>query len=70
MRRTEGSLPFGTLVVFKFSDTSQILGQTFATKKGKRKAQGVPQLQTAVLPRHQEEEETDKAQTEQTYKKQ
>ena len=30
-------------------------------KKGKRKVQGVPQLQTAALPRHQEEEETDKS---------
>ena len=42
------------------------------TKKGKRKAQGMPQLQTAALPRPQEEEETDKskqAQTEQTYAK-
>ena len=41
-------------------------------KKGKRKAQGVPQSQTAALPRPQEEEETDKskqAQTEQTYEK-
>ena len=41
-------------------------------KKGKRKVQGVPQSQTAALPRPQEEEETDKskqAQTEQTYKK-
>ena len=28
-------------------------------QKGKRKAQGVPQSQTAALPRHQEEEETD-----------
>ena len=28
-------------------------------KKGKRKVQGMPQLQTAALPRHQEEEETD-----------
>ena len=27
-------------------------------KKGKRKVQGVPQLQTAALPRPQEEEET------------
>ena len=42
------------------------------TKKGKRKVQGVPQSQTAALPRPQEEEETDKskqAQTEQTYEK-
>ena len=39
-------------------------------KKGKRKVQGVPQLQTAAIPRPQEEEETDnskQAQTEQTY---
>ena len=38
----------------------------------KRKIQGVPQSQTAGLPRHQEEEETDKtkqAQIEQTYEK-
>ena len=42
------------------------------TKKGKRKVQGVPQSQTAALPRPQEEEETDKskqAQTEQMYEK-
>ena len=41
-------------------------------KKGKRKVQGVPQLQAAAHPRHQEEEETDKnkqAQIEQTYEK-
>ena len=41
-------------------------------KKGKRKVQGVPQSQTAALPRHQEEEETDKtkqAQIEQMDKK-
>ena len=41
-------------------------------KKGKRKVQGVPQSQTAALPRPQKEEETDKskqAQTEQTYEK-
>ena len=41
-------------------------------KKGKRKVQEVPQLHTAALPRHQEEEETDKskqAQIEQTYEK-
>ena len=30
-------------------------------KKGMRKVQGVPQSQTAALPRHQEEEETDKS---------
>ena len=42
------------------------------SKKGKRKVQGVPQSQTAALPRHQEEEETDKskqAQIKQTYEK-
>ena len=42
------------------------------SKKGKRKVQGVPQSQTAALPRPQEEEETDKskeAQTEQMYEK-
>ena len=41
-------------------------------KSGKRKVQGVPQSQTATLPRHQEEEETDKtkqAQIEQMYEK-
>ena len=41
-------------------------------KKGKRKVQGVPQSQIAALPRHQEEEETDKskqAQIEQVYEK-
>ena len=41
-------------------------------KKGKRKVQGMPQSQAAALPRHQEEEETDKtkqAQAEQTYEK-
>ena len=30
-------------------------------KKGKRKVQGVPQSQTAALPRPKEEEETDKS---------
>ena len=37
-----------------------------------RKVQGVPQSQTAALPRYQEEEETDKTkhvQIEQTYEK-
>ena len=40
------------------------------SKKGKRKVQGVPESQTAALPGHQEEEETDKTkqgQIEQTY---
>ena len=42
------------------------------TKKGKRKVQGVPQSQTAALPRPQEEGEIDKskqAQIEKTYEK-
>ena len=41
-------------------------------KGGKRKLQGVPQLQTAAHPRNKEEEETDKskqAQIKQTYEK-
>ena len=33
----------------------------FESKNGKRKVQGVPKSQTAALPRHQEEEETDKS---------
>ena len=44
----------------------------FLQKKGKRKVQGVPQLQIVALPRPQEEEESDKskqAQIEQTYEK-
>ena len=44
----------------------------YNTKEGKRKDQGVPQSQIAALPRHQEEEETDKtkqAQIKQTYEK-
>ena len=39
-------------------------------KKVREKVRGVPQSQTAALPRHQEEEETDKtkqARIEQTY---
>ena len=42
------------------------------SKKGNRKVQGVPQSQTAALPKPQEEEETNKskqAQIEQTYEK-
>ena len=41
-------------------------------KKGRRKVRGVPQSQTAALPRPQEEEETDKSkqeQIEQTFEK-
>ena len=59
----------------KIYDTKVIMIFTESThywKKDKRKVQGVPQSQTAALPRPQEEEETDKskqAQTEQTYEK-
>ena len=52
-----------------FSDSLSVLK---SLKTSKRKVQGVPQSQTAALPRPQEEEETDKskqAQTEQTYEK-
>ena len=52
--------------------TSHCKQVTVSNKKGKRKVQGVPQSQTAALPRPQEEEETDKskqAQTEQTHEK-
>ena len=39
-------------------------------KKGRRKVKGVPQSQAAALPRHQEEEETDKTkQAKQKYEK-
>ena len=61
-------------MVFEFSPAG-IIGagkEPTSTKKGKRKVQGVPQSQTAALPRPQEEEETDKskqAQTEQTQEK-
>ena len=49
-----------------------VIGKNIRNKEGKRKVQGVPQSQTAALPRPQEEEETDKskqAQIEQTYEK-
>ena len=52
-----------------FNDSSRYLEEK---KKSKRKVQGVPQSQTAALPRPQEEEKTDKSkqtQTEQTYEK-
>ena len=42
------------------------------TKKGKRRVQGMPQSQTAALPRHQEEDETNNSkqtQIDQTYEK-
>ena len=42
----------------EFSDSFPVTNEV---KKGKRKVQGVPQSQTATLPRHQEESETDKS---------
>ena len=54
------------------SNIPRILSKYLSLKKGKRKVQGVPQSQAAALPRHQEEEETDKTiqvQIEQTYEK-
>ena len=58
---------FPAITQTEFSET-----QLFLQKKGKRKVQGVPQSITAALPRHQEEEETDKPkqpQINQTYEK-
>ena len=52
--------------------TTIIRYQCMPKKGGKRKVQGMPQSQTTALPRHQDEEETDKtkqAQIEQTYEK-
>ena len=61
---------------YPFKMTKNILMNTTEQrnkhKKGKGKVQGVPQSQTAALPRHLDEEETDKskqAQIEQTYEK-
>ena len=58
-------------LAFKRSQLSACIS-ILKLKKGKIKVQGVPQSQTAALPRPQEEEEPDKsnqAQTEQTYEK-
>ena len=55
-----------------FENIQRLYSRVISKNKGKRKVQGVPQSQTAALPRPQEEEETDKskqAQTEQTYEK-
>ena len=58
-----------TYIVFMWS----VYGNWFnIKKKGKRKVQGVPQSQTAAIPRPQEEEETDKSkqtQIKKTYEK-
>ena len=56
----------------RLSSCMHIIETDILYKKSKRKVQGVPQSQAAALPRHQEEEETDKtkqAQIEQTYEK-
>ena len=56
----------------EYASHRSLCPRKFKFKKSKRKVQGVPQSQTAALPRHQEEEETDKskqAQTEQTFEK-
>ena len=58
-------------MVFQCINICQVLREVLKTKS-KRKVQGVPQPQTAALPRPQEEEETDKfkqAQIKQTYEK-
>ena len=58
--------------LYKFSTPIPLTEGSTGKKKGKRKVQGVPQSQTAALPRLQEEEETDKskqAQIKQTYEK-
>ena len=49
-----------------FTELSSLLSDRCFTQieiKDKRKVQGVPQSQAAALPRHREEEETDKKQT-------
>ena len=54
------------------ADKKAFMSVRMAKKKGKRKAQGVPQPQTAAPPRPQKKEKTDKskqAQIEQTYEK-
>ena len=58
--------------IYETSRTERINYICKPSKKGKRKIQGVPQSQTAALPRPQKEEETDQsehAQIEQTYVK-
>ena len=77
-----GYLPFCVVLESQIRNTAVALtpehmficcvGINTCIKKSKRKVQGLPQSQTAALPRHQEEEETEKskqAQIEQTYEK-
>ena len=57
---------------YNLNISALVLMALYKSKKGNRKVQAVAQSQTAALPSHQEEEETDKskqAQIEQTYKK-
>ena len=55
-----------------FCIPNQFTNGVYSKHNGKRKVQGLLQSQAAALPRHQEEEETDKtkqAQIEKTYEK-
>ena len=65
--------PFGNILnVFSSEAAEPNMLKFHMEKKVRKKVQGVPESQTAALPRPQEEEETDKskqAQTEQTYEK-
>ena len=58
----QGKLAFGNFFVWIVSvlmRIQKIIKMThIVEKKGKRKVQGVPQSQTAALPRHHEEEES------------
>ena len=70
LRKVRFTYNFSKLDLFEL--TERIRESVIIFKKGKRKVQGVPQSQTAALPRPQEEAETDKskqAQIEQTYEK-
>ena len=59
-----GHLEFSIGIILACFDPEVIV--LLQSKKGKRKVQGVPQSQTAALPRPQEEEETDKSEQAQT----
>ena len=63
---------YGCYRASKIKATESHVENCLVNTKGKRKVQGMTHSQTAALPRHQEEEETDKtrqAQIEQTYEK-
>ena len=64
--------PYSVDLDLKSHSVASILRLHSSFEKDKRKVQGVPQSQATVLPRHQEEEETDKTeqtQVEKTYEK-